>query len=85
MKIIFYLLLEKYHRFVFDTLCDQNHKCNWFEKKILLKIHGLTIKVKFRQGLRRLTDEYRKKKPNTIKEFIIKKYIANDGFLRYSN
>lgn len=85
MKIILYLQLEKYHRFVFDKLLDQNYKCNWFEKKVLLKIHGLTLKVKFRKELKRLTDEYKRKKPTTIKEFIIKRYVVNDSFLRYSN
>ena len=85
MKIILYLILEKYHRYIFDTLCNQNHNCNWFEKKVLFKIHNWTLKFKFRPHLKVLTEQYLKPEPKTIKDFVIKNYVINKRFLRYDS
>jgi len=85
MKIVIYLIFEKYHRYIFDVLLNQNHKCTWFEKKVLFWIHNQTIKTKFRKHLRDLTEEYKTKKPKNFKEVLIKKYAVKDSFLRYNN
>ena len=84
-KTIFYILLEKYHRYVFDTLMNQDYKCTWFDKKVLFKIHNWTLKFKFRPHLKVLTETYLKPEPKTLKDFIIKNYLIDRKYLRYDS
>lgn len=82
-RILFFILLERYHRYVFDTLMDQDYKCTWFEKKVLFKVHSWTLRFKFRPFLKQLTELHLKPEPKTLKDFVIKNYLIDKKYLRY--